>query len=546
MDLLKKGALILFLSVLISCDKDFNTIGSDIIGDNHFDLSSFRDSELKAYNLDLGVMQSNNMDINPIGIFNNPVFGKTTAHFITQLELNSANLNPTFGNNLVVEKVVLNIPYFSTRTATETDGSSTYRLDSIYGNIDSKLKLNIYENGFYLQDLSPGDNFTQAQRYYTDQKPDFDANRRGTDSEGNSVLFGSRLNDSSEISQNDEFFFDKSEIVTVTNEGEENESTTRAVPAMKIELNKAFFKKKIFSPEGVAAMVNNNVFKNYFRGIYLQIEEISGQEGAMALMNFAQGKITITYSEDSTNSTDDTVTRVDKTLDLNLTGNTVSLQEFSNVTPGYQDALNNANTITGDPKLYLKGGSGSMTVIELFGPDTDNNGIADQLEEIRDNGWMINEANLVFHIDKTTMGNNTPEPNRVYLYDLNNKRQLIDYAIDQTSYSSQPKLSKYVYGGILEKDPTDNRGTKYKIRLTNHISNLIRKDSTNVRLGLVVTEDYRLISNNYRKTIAPENSTDRIPLGSVISPLGTVLYGNHPSVPDDKKLKLEIFYTKPN
>lgn len=547
MHLFKKGALILLVSVLISCDKDFNTVGSDIIGENNFDFLAYRDSELKAYNLNLGAVQSNNLTINPLGIFNNSVFGKTTAHFVTQLELSSTNINQTIGDNVVVEKVELTIPYFSTLLSTETDGSSSYRLDSIYGNIDSKLILKIYENGFFLQDLSPNHNFSEAQKYYTDQKTDFDNNRHGTDADGNSVLFGEQLNNSSNVSQNNEFFFDSSEIVTSTiNEEGETEVTSRSAPAMKIELDKDFFDNKIFSTAGVAALINNNVFKNYFRGLYFQVEEISGQSGAMALMNFAQGKITISYSEDSSTSSDeDTTTRVDKTLELNMTGNTVSLQEFSNISTGYQNALNNINTTTGDPDLYLKGGAGTMTIIELFGSDDDNNGIADQLEEIRNNGWMINEANLVFHINRSAIENSTPEPNRIYLYDLNNKRQLIDYALDQSTNGQKPKYSKSTYGGILEKD-TDSRGTKYKIRLTNHISNLIRKDSTNIKLGLVVTEDYRLTTNNFRKTATPENSPDRIPVGSIISPLGTVLYGNHPDVPEDKKLKLEIFYTKPN
>ncbi|HTO36080.1 MAG TPA: DUF4270 domain-containing protein, partial [Flavobacterium sp.] len=399
MYLFKKGALILLVSVLISCDKDFNTVGSDIIGENNFDFLAYRDSELKAYNLNLGAVQSNNLTINPLGVFNNSVFGKTTAHFVTQLELSSTNINQTIGDNVVVEKVELTIPYFSTLLSTETDGSSSYRLDSIYGNIDSKLILKIYENGFFLQDLSPNHNFSEAQKYYTDQKTDFDNNRHGTDADGNSVLFGEQLNNSSNVSQNNEFFFDSSEIVTSTiNEEGETEVTSRSAPAMKIELDKDFFDKKIFSTTGVATLINNNVFKNYFRGLYFQVEEISGQSGAMALMNFSQGKITISYSEDSSTSSDeDTTTRVNKTLELNMTGNTVSLQEFSNISTGYQNALNNINTTTGDPDLYLKGGAGTMTIIELFGSDDDNNGIADQLEEIRNNGWMINEANLVFH-----------------------------------------------------------------------------------------------------------------------------------------------------
>jgi hypothetical protein len=31
-----------------------------------------------------------------------------------------------------------------------------------------------------------------------------------------------------------------------------------------------------------------------------------------------------------------------------------------------------------------------------------------------------------------------------------------------------------------------------------------------------------------------------------MSPLGTILYGSATAVPEDKRLKLEIYYTKPN
>jgi hypothetical protein len=40
-----------------------------------------------------------------------------------------------------------------------------------------------------------------------------------------------------------------------------------------------------------------------------------------------------------------------------------------------------------------------------FGPDADNNGVADELETIRKNGWLINEANLVFHVDGDALTN---------------------------------------------------------------------------------------------------------------------------------------------
>jgi hypothetical protein len=64
----------------------------------------------------------------------------------------------------------------------------------------------------------------------------------------------------------------------------------------------------------------------------------------------------------------------------------------------YANAISSANInrTLGDESIYLKGGEGSMAILELFGPDADNNGVADELETIRNSGWLINEANLVF------------------------------------------------------------------------------------------------------------------------------------------------------
>lgn len=548
----KKGFFIFisastFLFAVVACDKDFVGLDTNIVGGGNYQFSLYNEASVKAYMQATGPVQSNNLDVNPLGVFNHPIFGKTTAHFVTQLELSPQNFNPNFGNNIEVESVLLTVPYFNTRLTQNPDGSATYRLDSIYGTKDSKMKLSIYENGFFLRNLSPSSNFTQQERYFTNQKSDFDNVRLGSDSEGNSIPFGMRLNNSETSSQNDEFFFSRNEIVIIENEGEDNETTNRRVPEMRIELNKKYFEKKIFSAAGAAAMTNNNTFRNYFRGLYFTVESLSGEPGELAMMNFRGGKIFITYKEDAVDS-EGNVSRAEKFLEINLTGNTVSLQDFTNINPSYQNALASSNPVTGDPKLFVKGGEGSVAIIELFGPDLNGNGIADELEEIKSNGWLINEASLVFYIDRDGMGTSAPEPFRVYLFDAKNKRPLIDYFVDVSSNSNKPKFGKVVHGGILRKDLTDEqgRGQSYKIRITDHINNLISRDSTNVKLGLAVTEDIRIINNAFRREVSPSGSIDRIPTASVMSPLGTILYGNQSSVPENKKLKLEIYYTKPN
>ena len=131
------------------------------------------------------------------------------------------------------------------------------------------------------------------------------------------------------------------------------------------------------------------------------------------------------------------------------------------------------------------------------------------------------------------------------MYDLNNKRPLIDWGTDNSGSSSKPKYTKLIHDGIIQKQD-DGRGLKYRIRITNHIRNLIRKDSTNVRLGLSVTEAIGLTAN-----VKVKNPTaiDRIPAASLLNPLGTILYGTNiapGSSGYEKRLKLEIYYTKPN
>jgi hypothetical protein len=79
--------------------------------------------------------------------------------------------------------------------------------------------------------------------------------------------------------------------------------------------------------------------------------------------------------------------------------------------------------------------------------------------------------------------------------------------------------------------------------LTNHISNIIRSDSLNYDLGLVVTAN---IENPTTVKADEEESLETIqyPLSATLNPLGAVLVGSHPdSTLTDKRVKLEIIYS---
>lgn len=535
------------ISLLVSCDKDYNEIGTDIVGDDHFGFELYTGASIKSYNQKLGPIASNNLPVNALGFYENPAFGTTQANFVTQVEL--ATSNPEFNNvdpeeydtqPTAIDSVILDIPYFSTLLDQDEDGVKTYELDSIYGNPESKFKLSVYQSNYYLRDLDPTQSLGQQQLFYTDMNTEIDNFKVPT------LLNDLPTSDPQNLNgqQNAQFFFDKREHRTVTLNDDDEEVETRSVPSMRLHLNKAVFTSLILNaPTGQLA--NNQVFKNYFRGLYFKTESI-GNAGSMAMLNFKGGKITIYYNEDKATTTNGQTVynRVNKTLVLNLTGNSVSLLNNSNENTDYLNTT--ANSTQEASKLYLKGGEGSMAVIDVFGQDADNNGIADEIEAIKANGWMINEANLTFYIDRTAMANTgIYEPNRIFLFDLNNKRPLIDYSFDFSSNSTYPKFNKFVHGGIIEKEDVDNgRGIKYKVRITNHLRNLINNDSTNVRLGLAVTESINNVAFSKLKT--PNANTISAPTMSVANPLGTILYGSHPSVPEDKRLKIEIYYTKPD
>ncbi|MBP6424233.1 MAG: DUF4270 domain-containing protein [Flavobacterium sp.] len=515
----KRILFVVSILFLYSCDKEYNAIGADLLGENHFDFLQYT-SDVVVYNQKTGPVDATNLPINALGIYNDPAFGKTTANFATQLNL--AALAPTIGVNAVVDSVYLSVPYFSTLKTTNTDGSHVYELDSIYGG-QAPIKLSVFESNYFMRDLDPASNFTETQSFYTDQTAIFE-----------NAKLGSRLNNASSPAQNDAFFFDSKEIVQKVTAADGKVSLARSVPAMRLKLDNSYFTTKILRAPA-AKLASNDVFKDYFRGLYFKIETVSGSAGSMAMMNFKAGKITINYTEDLV--TNGVTTRVPKTLDINLNGNSVNLLDQTSQNASYTNAVNNPNTSLGDTNLYVKGGEGAMAVIDLFKTPG-------ELDLIRTKGWLINEANLVFHIDAAKMATSN-EPNRVYLYDLTNNRPIVDYYLDATNVTD-PKKSKYVFSGIINKEEvTNGRGLIYKFRITNQIRNLVKyADSTNVKLGLVVTEN--IGESNFSKLKTANSFTSKLPKASVMNPLGTILYGSHPSVPEDKRVKLQIYYTKPN
>jgi len=538
--LFTKVVLALSIVSFVACDTDYNSIGSDIIDDDvHYGMTRLV-APVTAYDRGTGVVQSNNLTLNTLGAYDSPVFGKTVAHFVTQVEL--ATLNPTLYAP-EIDSVYLYVPYFSAVDETDAEtGISTYTLDSIYGTEGAKIDLAVYRNGFFLRDSDPGSSFISGQKYYSDDLGLVDA-----------AKVGGKLNTFS-AAQSSEFAISKAEIErSAVPEGQTAAKVVeRKAPGIFLYLNKDEFQSMLFGTGATGKLVNNNVFKEYFRGLFFKVTQ-TGQS-VMVVPRFDQGTITIKYRDHIACTTCPggvhSEDKEAKTMTLNLKGNTINFFE-NTPDPEYSAAIADYDNVSGDEQLYLKGGVGSIALIDI------NEASLAGLEPdpVTGDRVLINEANLVFYVDKAAMAG-AIEPIRLILYDMNNKRPITDYYLDTSTTLRNPKFDKFIHGGILQYD-TDGRGLKYKIRITDHINNLVNKDSTNVKLGLAVTEYINLTGNAAIKSpLTGETFTNNgvtapleiktLPVTSVMHPFGTILYGSNPAVPEDKRIKLEIFYTKPN
>ena len=542
--------------LLLSCDKDFNTIGSEIIGDGHFEFDKYEVQNLKAYSKATGAVQSNNLPINSLGVYNDPFFGKTTSTFVGQLELE--RVAPDFGVDVEIksiDSVYLYVPYFSTRqTAAIGNEPNTFRLDSIYGDIETSINLGVYESDYFLRNFDAV-NPEVSQKYFSDDLSLIESN----------LTTVNPLNNSATVSQNTQFKFSENEIliyktdengVKVDNDGqpilnaEDWIVRERLDPGIFVDLDKGYFFNRILLANE-NDLANNNNFKEYFKGLYFKAEENSGQEGAMAQLDFSRAYIIIQYH--SRNTAADPITK--KSFRLNFRGNTINF--FQNqFDSNYSNALTNSNFTTGDEKIYIKGGNGSVAFIDLFGNiDDDNNGVSDELDFLRSNNWLINDAIITFFVSNE----NQKQPKRIFLFDATNNVPLLDYFQDVTT-SGDTKNNKFVFGGLLESEESVG-GVKYRFRIRAHIDKILNSSNTNdlrnVRLGLAVTENINSIANyNLRSpftfpVLLPSGSLDletsSIPMSGVMNPLGTILYGTNVAPGDeDKKMKLEIYYTKPN
>ena len=587
----------------ISCNKEYNTIGTDFLRSDTFDTNvEYVDVAVKQKRIP--PFKSIALPIYQLGKIQDQIFGNRDATFVTQLGLEE--LNPIFGitsqtkeeegddsniliikeNELVVD-AYLDIPFYNntfdsdgdgvideydvdpfdiysdsdgdgladvlersngtdpldpdtdddgildnvdTDTINPRQGATVYDIDSLIGNREASFKVKVQELDYFLSTYDPSNNFETFLKYYS--------NDQVIENFTGKVLYDGEV----EINTKEIVIY-KEDDPDTDDVDESTQVKERLTPRLRIPIDKDYMQSKIIDMEGNIDLSNQDNFNLYFKGLFLSAYDFS--DPLLLILNYADASINIVYEYDRYNrndtpddTSDDTIDREEKTFKLNLTGNQINILKQDPLSPEISKALNsNSEDLK---RVYLRGGEGIMMEIDLFDDGAGN----DILGEIKSNGWLINEANLTMYIDKEAIdiSGGIIEPSRLFLYDIESKAPVVDYFIDQ-SQGQKPKDQKAVHSGLIEIDE-DRKGIKYKIRISEHVKNIIRNDSLNKKLALVVTSD---ITNAVNTELKNNDELEYIPISSVINPLGTILYGPNPEpINHDKRFRLELFYTEIN
>ena len=543
---------VFFIFLIFSCDKDFTSIDSDVISsENAINFSSSSiNYPIVASNLKVNPIKSNNLPSFMLGYNNDPVFGESKASFLGQII--PAEFNPTFGNNVVLDSVILTIPYFSRGVETSEEGDISYEIDSVYGN--SVTKIYVYKSNFYLRDFDPTVGFDESQNYYS--------NGSITNSEyiNQAEIEGVLLYESGVTGDGSDDFIPSNERIDLTQLDSLGEIyiSNSIAPAVRLKLNNPndnFWQNLIFENEENSVLLNGSSFKEFFRGLYIKTEGINS-EGSMMLLNFASSntKLTLYYTsettivDDSSSGSSDEIIESQNEYVLNFTGNLINIFENN-----FQIDVSNSNTTEGDEKLYLKGGEGYMSTIDLFNGNIENDDgeLIDAFQHFKNSFFdleneiankIINEAYIEFFVDQSQ--NISSEPDRIYLYNFEENSPLIDYFLDQSVSSTTINAKiNHLEPLIRDGDSVTGDGIKYKVRITEHLNNIILRDSTNAKLALVVTSNVGSIENF--SILNSEQEELDFPSGAILTPKGTVLHGSQ-SEDINKRPRIKIYYTEPN
>lgn len=501
---------LLLAASFVSCEKELENIGSDLINEDKFNTNK-QVVEVIAYNKNIEKNRANYLGQYLLGVYSDADFGKINASVVSTLSL-PLDLSNGFGKNPYIEMVILDIPYHATKDGNKTVNVNgvdkrvpNFKLDSIIGNKSVEFQLNVFELGTFLNTLDPV-NPSQNMIYYTDKDYQKITPSLYTGSfkpnENDTVLYVNRLK------PNLSGGFDTYTRDTI--------KKTDKKPSIKLPLDTQKFKQLFIDKAPGSEFASQENFSKYFRGLFIETSILANPSSSLLSLNMSDATVTIYYSNDVETTTNNvtTTTRTKQKITFNLGGiiaNKITRDyNGSNALP----LFTNPNTTNGESRLYVQGAAGSIAIMK----------IDENIKNLRANKWLINDASLYLYIDKNASSKNYPE--RLFLYNYDENSHIKDLFTE----------GQQVFSGYLERDK-DKVPYRYRFRITDYISDILKLENNDelFKFGIKV----------YNPSDLPQSGSDNKLKDYSWTPKGVVLHGNQTNE-IDKRIRLEINYTKIN
>ena len=425
-------ALLLMVIALTSCEEQ-SSIGVEVLPDG--DLITVRSTtqkNMKSFTFSEDSIRTDEADNSLLGSFTDSLFGNTTIGFAAQFRLYEF---PDFGKNPKADSVKLYL---------------YYRV--VYGDTVTKQKFNVYE---LETDLDVDKRYTQ----------DIDLRSMSSD------LIG-------------EYWY-KPKV--------KQDSTTKDTfyQLINIPIDISLGEKLINADS--LDMVNNDIFLEYFKGLYIETEKITKKGGAILSLetvqqgNFNGSALVLFYSNDSAKSKAGGDTSLIMPYIISSYSARVNQMEHDYSQTPFYAKLN--QELEQDSLVYVQptGGLKSRILIEGLSSWKDSVNIA------------INKAELIFQIDTiASQVHKFPPP-----------KQMLFTVVDSIGKEFLPKdyvFNPSFYGGSLQKDYT------YHFNITQHVQEVIDGNAGNYGFYLTPAQ-----KNNEANRVVLKGSKSKTGIKLIIS-----------------------------
>ena len=471
------AAIVVMFSTLLSCEKDFVDIDSNVIRNTAFSTGSVL-VNARVENSPVTKVVTSNFTISDapeylLGVHASDEYEKIEASIISQIAIeeglelfdeNQLTIDPDSATVVTtIDTVFVRMPY---RVRLNDEGTA-YELDSIIGNQSKAFNLNIYQSSTYLSRLNPSDP-SKLHSYSSDHVFEKQLPLTVLNASNDFQYTPQAATDTVRVKRwlSDQKTHVKTDIVTYTS----SSSSSIPLPFGFVPLKEDVFNELFLKKYGSAEFASQEPFNDYFRGLIL---EASGNDGSLISFDF-NGSVKPSIEVYYTN----TVIVKDTIFDTFHKNDSFLLSGIKASTYKMEEKIYPVNN-----EVKIQGAAGSEAKITLFE--------ADELAALRDQNLLVNDASLTFYINQSA--DNSALPYQLFLYksDEEGANPVQSYIKDIYTEGTA------VFGGLLERD-SDGNPEKYTFKITDYVSDILSGEtdySPSLKLKTINRTDLKILQD---------------------------------------------------